>query len=158
MIKIACDLTTVKCTKDARRWLQKFALPATKLRKNVKAPSAGCCESLLFNKNLNWEPLGNYKQDKWLSAWYWWSILYDVFIPEPEMQKSFKKCKRNPRVSGLCCPPDSCSRLNHSVQEFERFSAETENTWLKLVFFEDARCFIRKKHWSLFRNCKSVIL
>ena len=28
--------------------MQKFALPATKLRKNVKAPSAGCCDSLLF--------------------------------------------------------------------------------------------------------------
>ena len=25
-----------------------FALPATKLRKNVKAPSAGCCDGLLF--------------------------------------------------------------------------------------------------------------
>ena len=36
MLKIACDLTTVKCTKDARRWLQKFALPATKLRKMLK--------------------------------------------------------------------------------------------------------------------------
>ena len=48
MVKIACDLTAVKCTKDSRRWLQKFALPATKLRKNVKAPSAGCCDSLLF--------------------------------------------------------------------------------------------------------------
>ena len=48
MIKIACDLTTVKCTKDARSWLQKFALPATKLRKNVIAPSAGCCNSLLL--------------------------------------------------------------------------------------------------------------
>ena len=47
MIKIACELTTVKCTKDARRWLQKFALHATKLHKNVKAPSAGCCDSLL---------------------------------------------------------------------------------------------------------------
>ena len=50
MIKIACDLTIVKCTKDARRLLQKFALPATKLRKNVKAPSAGCYDSLLFLK------------------------------------------------------------------------------------------------------------
>ena len=49
MIKIACDLTTVKCTTDAR-WLQKFALPATKLRKNVKSPSAGCCDSLLLIK------------------------------------------------------------------------------------------------------------
>ena len=48
MIKIACDLATVKCTKDARRWLQKFTLPATKLRKNIKAPSAGCCDSLLL--------------------------------------------------------------------------------------------------------------
>ena len=48
MIKIACDLTSVKCTKDARSWLQKFALPATKLRKSVIALSAGCCNSLLL--------------------------------------------------------------------------------------------------------------
>ena len=48
MIKIVYDLTTVKCTKDARRWLQKFALHATKLRRNVKALSAGCCDSLLL--------------------------------------------------------------------------------------------------------------
>ena len=48
MIKIVCDLTTVKCTKDARSLLQKFALPATKLRRNVIAPNAGCCNSLLL--------------------------------------------------------------------------------------------------------------
>ena len=53
MSKIACDLTTVlKCTTDARRWLQRFALPATKLRKNVKAPSIGCCDSLLLYQGI----------------------------------------------------------------------------------------------------------
>ena len=36
MIKIGCDLTTVKYTKDVRRWLQKFALPEQNFTKMLK--------------------------------------------------------------------------------------------------------------------------
>ena len=48
----------MKFTKDARKLLQKFALPATKLGKNVKAPSAGCCEQpIVFTKTHSKERL-----------------------------------------------------------------------------------------------------